>query len=241
VTAPRPGLGTRDLVWDGCSNVRDLGGLPTEDGRETRFGRVVRSDTRAHLTDAGWDALRAYGVARIVDLRRDDELADDPPRGADVEVVHVSLMDGIEPGDPGWAAVYAAAEAAETELEEYVLFYEAALDRCRGPVGSALAAVADAPQGAVLVHCVGGKDRTGLVAGLLLRLCGVPLEEIDADYALTEQLLRPRLGEIATAPAGAMATSLAGVERRHGSVEAYLLGCGLGRAQVERLRRRLLA
>lgn len=230
----------RDLVWDGCSNVRDLGGHPTGDGRSTRFGAVVRADSRAHLTDAGWDALRSYGVVRIVDLRRDDELLDDPQRDLDVEVVHVSLMDGIEPGDPWWAEVVAAAEAAPDALGEYVVFYAAALERCRTPIARALAAIADAPAGAVVVHCVGGKDRTGLVAGLLLRLCGVPLEHVDADYAATETRLRPTLGEVATAPAGAMATVLHGVERRHGSVEAYLVSSGLSLETVARLRGRLL-
>ena len=48
---------TRDLVWEGCLNVRDLGGLPTEDGGETRFGRVVRSDNVKKLSEAGWQAL----------------------------------------------------------------------------------------------------------------------------------------------------------------------------------------
>jgi protein tyrosine/serine phosphatase len=229
----------RDLVWDGCSNVRDLGGHATGDGGETRFGAVVRSDTRAHLTDAGWDALLAYGVSRIVDLRRDEELADDPPRAGDVDVVHVSLMPGIGSGDPDWVAVVAEAEAAPDELGQYVVFYDWALERFASEIADALGAVGSAPSGAVVVHCVGGKDRTGLVAALLLRLCGVSLDEVDADYALTETRLRPRLGEVATAPAGAMATVLGRLERRHGSVETYLVAAGLAPEAVESLRARL--
>jgi hypothetical protein len=229
----------RDLVWDGCSNVRDLGGHAAGNGAATSFGAVVRSDTRAHLTDAGWDALLAYGVSRIVDLRRDEELADDPPRAVGVEVVHVSLMPGIGSGDPGWEAVVAEAEAAPDELGQYVVFYDWALERFSTEMADALAAIASSPPGAVVVHCVGGKDRTGLVAALLLRLCGVSLADIDADYALTEERLRPRLGEVAIAPAGAMATVLDRLERRHGSVEAYLLASGLAPGAVEALRARL--
>jgi hypothetical protein len=229
----------RDLVWDGCSNVRDLGGHATGDGHATRFGAVVRSDSRAHLTHAGWEALLAYGVTRIVDLRRDDELADDPPRAAGLEVVHVSLMAGIEPGDPGWTAMVAAAEAAPDALGEYVVFYDWALERCAPAIVRALAAVASAPTGAVVVHCVGGKDRTGIVAALLLRLCGVSLDDVDADYALTEIRLRPTLGEVAIAPAGAMATVLDRLERRHGSVEAYLVAAGLVPEAIDSLRARL--
>ncbi|MGH3001772.1 MAG: tyrosine-protein phosphatase [Gaiellaceae bacterium] len=57
------------LVWEGCLNVRDLGGAPTEDGRRTRLGAVVRSDDVCGLTADGRRSLIAHGVVRIVDLR----------------------------------------------------------------------------------------------------------------------------------------------------------------------------
>jgi hypothetical protein len=67
----------RVLAWDGCINVRDLGGLPTEDGRETRFGIVVRADAIRGLTDKGLKALADYGFRLAIDLRADDEVAQD--------------------------------------------------------------------------------------------------------------------------------------------------------------------
>jgi hypothetical protein len=72
---------TRDrvLVWDGCVNVRDLGGLPLEDGGETRFRVVVRADSIRGLTNKGWAALREYGFGTVIDLRGDAEVAQDPP------------------------------------------------------------------------------------------------------------------------------------------------------------------
>jgi len=86
------------LVWEGCVNVRDLGGLPTEDGRRTRLGVVVRSDNVRRLTDDGWRALADHGVQRIVDLRFPEELADDHPRDVDIDVVHVSVLGaGFDP------------------------------------------------------------------------------------------------------------------------------------------------
>jgi hypothetical protein len=63
----------RDLAWDGCHNVRDLGGLPAGGGRRTRWGAVVRSDTPDRLTEAGWAAAAAHGVRTIVDLRTPGE------------------------------------------------------------------------------------------------------------------------------------------------------------------------
>ena len=82
----------RVLTWEGCLNVRDLGGHVVEDGRTTRFGAVVRADSVRHLTPAGWRALVDYGVRTIVDLRRHDELERDPPLDVPVEVVHVPLQ-----------------------------------------------------------------------------------------------------------------------------------------------------
>ena len=66
-------LGARDLLWDGCLNVRDLGGHPTEDGGETLFGAIVRADSLERLREAGWRALVEYGVRTIIDLRLDEE------------------------------------------------------------------------------------------------------------------------------------------------------------------------
>src|SRR5262249_47969420 len=63
----------RHLDWAGCVNVRDLGGLPTSDGRTTRWRAVVRADNLDRLTPQGWAALDAYGVRTVVDLREDEE------------------------------------------------------------------------------------------------------------------------------------------------------------------------
>ena len=72
--------------------MRDLGGVALEAGGETRYGALVRADNIRRLTDAGWRALAAHGVARIVDLRWPEELEEDPPRDVDIDVVHVSLL-----------------------------------------------------------------------------------------------------------------------------------------------------
>ena len=76
--------GERVLAWDGCINVRDLGGLAMEDGRATRFGVVVRADSIRGLTEDGWRALADYGVERAIDLRADEEVAQDPPDAAPI-------------------------------------------------------------------------------------------------------------------------------------------------------------
>jgi protein-tyrosine phosphatase len=240
------------LDWDGCLNVRDLGGLPTADGRRTRFRRLVRADNLDALSPAGREALVAYGVKRIVDLRFPEERAAAPP----VEVVHVSLL-----GDrrtPEWeaeqnAVIDVAADATTYFVSSYGMF----LDRCPDRFAAAVDAVAGAPEGAVCVHCMGGKDRTGLVSALLLRLAGVPVPAVVADYALTEAALAPAAREwidaasddterrrrtlVQPSPAEAMRRVLAALEERHGSVASYLRRGGLGEEALRAVEERLVA
>jgi protein-tyrosine phosphatase len=239
------------LAWDGCLNVRDLGGHPTEDGTVTRHGVVVRADALGRLSDAGWEALVAYGIARIVDLRLHDEREADPPRDLPVELVHVQLV----AFDPDYRELLnrhldTAADAAEYLRWSYGDF----LERFSDNFVAAVRAVATAP-GPALVHCVGGKDRTGLVVALLLRLAAVSRERIDADYAVSEGNLddqdwvdeapddveTERRRKIVRSPEGVMAAVLAELERRHGSVRAYLLAAGSTVEELAAIRERLRA
>jgi protein-tyrosine phosphatase len=247
----------RDLAWDGCLNVRDLGGHPTADGRETRFGAIVRADSVRQLTDAGWAALLDHGIRTVVDLRGEHELAADPPAHADVELVHVPFM---EANEEEWrkieaeldAAADGAGDDAEATREVYLVF----LEHFRRNVGAGLRAVARATEGGVVVHCAGGKDGTGLLSAFLLHLAGVHVEEIAADYSLSEARLRPRfdpliaaaetdadrerLRRIAATPAAAIVGVWEAPERRYGSVDAYLVEAGAEDSDFERVRARLL-
>jgi protein-tyrosine phosphatase len=243
------------LRWEGCLNVRDLGGLLTEDGRRTRAGAVVRSDNIRALTDAGWRALADHGVTRIVDLRWPMELADDQPRDVDIEVVHVSVL-GEEFDADYVAELDAHLDSVDDVADHYAWSYVDFLERYRDRFGLALAAVADA-EGTVVVHCMGGKDRTGLVSALLLRLAGVGRETIGADYSLSSANLAPATAEwiesaandaerrkrqrLAGTPAEGMIRVVEEIESRYGDVESYLRAAGLSAAQVDRLRERLVA
>jgi protein tyrosine/serine phosphatase len=245
----------RTLTWDGCVNVRDLGGHATADGRTTRFGAVVRADSVRALSDAGWDALLTYGISRIVDLRLRSELALDPPRDLSVEVVHVPLMHELD--DEEWVEIDEIGDAQPDAASSTRAVYLEFLERRRPQFGEAIAAVAHAPEGTVVVHCHGGKDRTGLVVALLLRLVGVDLEIIAADYALSGRNLREstaawvaaadddvereRRRRIGTAPAEAMLAVLEELERRYGSVRDYLGAVGLSAETIDAAAARLVA
>jgi protein-tyrosine phosphatase len=236
-------LRSRDLTWDGCLNVRDLGGHTTEDGGETRFGAIIRADSVRELTDDGWQALVDYGVHTVIDLRGDHERAEDAPAELPVEVVHAPFMENDE---REWEEINSELEAVRKAVPDvatqtrdvYLIF----LEHFKANVAAGIKAVAKAPPGGVVVHCAGGKDRTGLLSAFLLHLAGVDTEQIAADYALSEERLRPRheawfaaaetaaerehLERIAQTPAASIVGVFQELERRYGSVEGYLKDAG---------------
>jgi protein tyrosine/serine phosphatase len=122
-------------------------------------------------------------------------------------------------------------------------------------VAAAVRAVANAPAGGIVIHCAGGKDRTGLLTAFLLHLAGVAEEDIASDYALSEERLRPRheqwfaaadteeelerLRRIAQTPAASMAGVFAELEHRYGGVESYLRGAGVTDEELDLVRMRL--
>jgi protein-tyrosine phosphatase len=245
----------RTLTWDGCLNVRDLGGHPTEDGGLTQLGRVVRADSVRQLSESGWSALVGYGIRTVVDLRFHSELEADPPKAADVEVVHVSLFG--EPDTERWAELDALAAAAGSAADATRLVYLELLEEHRANMASAVSAVGTASPGGVVVHCHAGKDRTGLVTALLLRLARVPRMEVAADYAVSERNLaslnerwiaeaeddaeRQRRRWITSTPEAAMLGVLEELERRYGDVESYLRAGGAQDGELEAARARLLS
>jgi protein-tyrosine phosphatase len=233
----------RHLDWDGCYNVRDLGGLPTSDGRTTRRGVLVRADNLSRLTEAGWAALWGHGIRTVIDLRNDGERTDDVavrPPGLNTMQLPLNLR-----ADTVFMREYG-------HLGSTPLFFPHVLARRADRLAVLLAAVAHAQPGGVALHCVAGRDRTGLATVLLLALAGVTEEAITADYSLTADRLRPlyaRLGRVdediavqeqlarANTTAGdAIQAFLAALD-----LDGFLRSAGLHAGDVAAIRARLLS
>ncbi len=200
----------------------------------------MRADNLRRLTPAGWQSLLDHGIRAVVDLRRPDELAADRPAPpSPVEVVNIDL-------NPVNGALDASIRIAYVDM----------LERFNGNFARAIGAVARAPEGGVAVHCLVGRDRTGLVSALLLRVAGVGVEPVAADWAESDaNLAEPLARWIAAAPdederarrrgwvddvsPAVMEDVLAELDRRHGSVAGYLRSAGVADEELELVRARL--
>ena len=200
------------LDWRNCRNARDVGGLVGADGRRVRPGALVRTDDHHRLTSTTVRGVRASGVTRIVDLRWAWECQQYPSPFADDAVYrHVPMLCDVLPYDP----------PADS--------YAPMLDHNRTRIAAAFRTVAEAPPGGVIVHCRSGRDRTGVLVGLLLAVAGVSPDEISADYARSEGCTRLP-----------MLNTLAHADRRYGGVAPYLIGCGVETQLIDAARTRLL-
>ncbi len=241
----------RRMHWDGCINARDLGGFMTRDGKRTRRGALVRMENPGHLTEEGLQAMLAHAVFTVIDLRypmeitRNSQLADAVKDLEDAPlIVGIPLLE--EATQPEDDAVFAR---SRDEWHMHVL------DNRGDAMATVLRTIADAEPGAVAFHCAAGKDRTGIVAALLLDLVGVSRDEIVADYALSEHWLLPRTEEWLTHMDAAQRVNVHGlmatppeymwfalnhVDARHGGVENYLRTIGLADVEIAALRERMI-
>ncbi len=227
---------SRIVQLEGVVNFRDLGGLPTSDGRTVRRGRVFRSDVLYRLTPRDTIALRQLGIRTVIDLRSRDEVRKYPQRSlstAGVHQVNVPLIADIH-------------VVADTMLDDYLLVLRTAGEGFRAIFGHL------AQDGYPLViNCFAGKDRTGLASALILGAIGVADDAIVADYALSEQHMERHLNlhrasdDVPAHPGplpdwlfatpATMEMTLDAISKEWGSVRGYLEDIGVSSDDLRRI------
>ena len=240
---------------DGPANFRDLGGYATASGGLTRRGRVFRSDSLSYLSERDVAALRdELGVRTVIDLRAGHEVEEygHGPLAAHVRQLHLPIVDQTrEPPTP--RRLIRRAPKFQTLDEIYGFMLREYAER----FGAVLRVIADGDNHPLVFHCAAGKDRTGLVAALVLTLCGVPDDAIVTDFAFTESRMpeiiarhteraegTARDAEVAGQQYGAQAatmhTVLESVRDEFGSVDAYVRSTGVTEDEIDALRAALV-
>lgn len=247
VAATSPHL-DRFLILEGTSNTRDLGGLPLAGGGTTARGRLWRSDAPLTLSEEDRAALERLGVTTVVDLREGFEQTRDPSAlvgHLGVAVHHVEVWRRIR--DRG---------ARVDDPFDITAFYLAALDHAGDAFAEGVRLLADAP-GAAVFHCTAGKDRTGVLAALMLEAVGVPRAVVIEDFVLTHdriETVRTRLmadairrgvdpeqfARLLGATPDLIEPALDHLDRRFDGAEAYLRAAGVDDATLARLRAKLV-
>lgn len=260
-------MSERIVALDGAPNFRDLGGHRAADGRRVRWGRLYRAGSLAKLTPSDRAAVEALDIGWVFDLRTDAEVTTAPDPDLGVRRVHLPVIDGaidvealtvaVETGDLGAIAdglLVAGTARIATEFP--------------GQWAVLMAHLAMNAGSTTLIHCTGGKDRTGWASALVLRALGVPPEVVMEDYLQSNTCLAERTaaflssvratvsadrgvpesavdlgglpGLLGVRPAY-LEAAFAAVDAEHGSFDAYLTG-GLGctREAIARLRDDLL-
>jgi len=214
----------RWLHLDGTTNTRDLGGLPTVDGGETRFGRILRSDNLQTLSAADVHTLvDELGLTEVVDLRTTAEILMEgrsplrdvgtvthrhftllPERGRRTDVFAAEESDeeirAQLPAD--WAEslmprqVAPGAEGEPPAVRSYLGYLADGTEN----VLAALRSLAAGGPGAAVVHCAAGKDRTGVICAFALSVAGAEPAAIVADYAQTAEVIDALVAKLATSP-----------------------------------------
>ncbi len=244
---------SKRIELDGPANFRDLGGYPTVDGRRLRRGRVFRSDSLSHMSETDTrHVAEVLGVVTVVDLRaaREVETFGHGPLGTMGLVVHhLPIID-----ETRGERAENAPDPAKLGLEE---LYRLMLERFGERFAAVLEVIADPANQPVVFHCAAGKDRTGLVAALLLSALGVDDDVVAADYAITAEHMdelvarhraRARMSaayaevseSLFAAEASVMRAVLEAVRTDYGSAAEYLVAHGLEPGALEHLRSSLL-
>lgn len=254
-------MSPRLLRFDAIDNFRDYGDYATAAGRRVRPGRLLRSAHHARASDADLERVKALGIAAVVDLRRPGERRDQPSRrhqGFAAALIEGGLDDGAEAPHIAFLKTQDLTPDSGRRFMD-MTYRRLPFDAAHLDVFARYFRALAQADGAVLIHCAAGKDRTGFLAALTHHLLGVGRDDMVQDYLLTNtavdlagrapaiaRQLEKMTGRVASdaavvaflgVEAAYLEAAFAEIEARHGSVDAYLeqaLGVdGALRARIE--------
>ena len=225
------------LTIEGTYNIRDLGGFGTANGAITRTGVFIRAGNLDKLPESSQQQLIDYGVNTVIDLRDEWEVQQFPNvfnQSPKVHYVNLPLIGDHLSHSDSWQAM----TENYSRLDELYIKY---IDNCQAQIGTIMTTLAEGST-TVIFHCYAGKDRTGIIAALLLATVGVPTSQIAEDYAASSAQIThlveqwrdyarqhgrdmKQLERDAASTPETITNMLAHLEQKYGSVEGYLHAC----------------
>jgi protein-tyrosine phosphatase len=226
-------------------NFRDLGGYAGEGGGKIRPGQIYRADDLSKLSAADIARLEDLGISVVIDLRSAEELnrAPNPLRGRPgFAYHHAPLLDGVN-------------SSSEPEIRSLPEMYKSLLPSAGPQIREVFQALCRREGRGAVFHCTAGKDRTGVIAALILNLCGVADGDIIADYALSYERMKPFFGvmtqkarqagvdipeDLLLSDPAFMEEFLGFLRQSYAGAESYLRGLGLNAGDLMALKGGLL-
>lgn len=229
----------RRLNLKSSHNIRELGGYMRADKKVTKYGQFLRGDMTSFLDTDDTGFLLEYGLKTVIDLRDADEISWAPDAFADMEGVLYKIFP-ISEGAP---------DLTEVNVSLYDLYLYILKESTH--IGNIFNFMAENADGAILFHCSVGKDRTGIIACLLLMLAGIDKSDIIADYEVSYTYAAPLfallLKEYPNMPQHLMmsepawiANAMTFLEKEYGSAEKLLLSRGVTQKNIDILRNKLI-
>ena len=235
------------LMLESCPNFRDLGGYATGDGGTTQYGRFYRADCLSKLSEADIETLVELDIFTVVDLRHESEIA----RAANPLAKHpaftyhnISLVEGA-----------ASPDNMDAMPESLAQMYKDLADSAQPKLAEVFRILMGKGEGGAVFHCSAGKDRTGVVAALLLMLAGVSEKQVVDDYAATYPLMQPVFeSQLAEAAGYGMALPeflfrsepenmrqfIAHIKAGYGDAESYFETLGFSHDEIRALKKMLV-
>lgn len=228
----------RHLPLEGSYNIRDIGGYLTVDGYQTGWKTILRSDSLHRLTPASQQALIDYGIKTIIDLRYASEVQNKANVFAEskqIKYLNVPLF-GNE--------LLEQLKVLKSQAENYYVW----LDSCQAQFRKILETIIESLPSPILIHCTGGKDRTGLTIALLLSVANVPVNTIVEDFVLSGDYLAPMFAPLLPKArelgyaymfecrGETLLDTFKYLDKKYGGVIGYLHTIGLRDEQIDYLR-----
>lgn len=238
---------SRRIIADTLINMRDLGGYPTLKGNATNFGVCVRSEVLASLSAKDKKAVKEYGIKTVIDLRslrEADKLKSDYLNDRKIKYYNVPLFDAF-------LTALNMYDEKKGDIKISELYIEV-LNVNKTQISKIIKLIANS-EGTVCFHCTAGRDRTGIIAALLLKLVGVPNEDIAADYQISSHYLQPKYSKIFSNPKHKnvpmefleckpqnITEMLEYIDKEFKGVENYLLSAGVSKTDVKDIKSKFL-